>query len=82
MHYLTKWLNKMVRLLPVLIILQPGFALAQQMNRLTLDEANQLARDNYPALQQKGLIGQTASLSIENSNKGYLPQFIVSGQVT
>lgn len=82
MHYLTKWLNKMVRLLPVLIILQPGFALAQQMNRLTLDEANQLARDNYPALQQKGLIGQTASLSIENLNKGYLPQFTVSGQVT
>lgn len=82
MHYLTKWLNKMVRLLPVLIILQPGFALAQQMNRLTLDEANQLARDNYPALQQKGLIGQTASLSIENLNKGYLPQFTVSGQAT
>lgn len=82
MHYLTKWLNKMVRLLPVLIILQPGFALAQQMNRLTLDEANQLARDNYPALQQKGLIGQTASLSIENLDKGYLPQFTVSGQAT
>lgn len=82
MHYLTKWLNKMVRLLPVLIILQPGFAMGQQMNRLTLDEANQLARDNYPALQQKGLIGQTASLSIENLNKGYLPQFTVSGQAT
>lgn len=82
MHYLTKWLNKMVRLLPVLIILQPGFAMGQQMNRLTLDEANQLARDNYPALQQKGLIGQTASLSIENLDKGYLPQFTVSGQAT
>lgn len=48
--------------------------------QLTLDECQQLARENYPLLQKYDLIKQTAAYSIENINKDYLPQLSLSGQ--
>lgn len=53
-----------------------------QDNRLTLDQAYDLARQNYPAIKQKDLVHQTAALTIENLSKGYLPQLTISGQAT
>lgn len=50
--------------------------------QLTLDECQQLARENYPLLQKYDLIKQTAAYSIENINKGYLPQLSLSGQAS
>lgn len=50
--------------------------------QLTLDECQQLARENYPLLQKYNLIKQTAAYSIENINKGYLPQLSLSGQAS
>ncbi|MBO9201140.1 MULTISPECIES: TolC family protein [Niastella] len=55
---------------------------AQDNNRLTLEQAYDLARQNYPLIKQKDLVRQTATLTIENLNKGFLPQFTVSGQAT
>ncbi|MEO8862338.1 MAG: TolC family protein [Ginsengibacter sp.] len=82
MYYLTKWLNKMVKLVGLLMITFFTKAQAQVVTHLTLDEANSLARQNYPMLKQKDLIKQTSDINIANLNKGYLPQFTLSGQAT
>jgi outer membrane protein TolC len=41
-----------------------------------------LARRNYPLVKQKDLIRQTADISIENLDKGFLPQFSLNAQAT
>ncbi len=79
---LTKWLNKMVGMSGVVLFLAIPQLRAQDITHLTLGEANQMARENYPMLQQKGLIKQSADLTIANLNKGYLPQFTISGQAS
>jgi outer membrane protein TolC len=57
-------------------------AFAQDSTTLTLDKAYHLAQENYPLIRQKNLVRQTASLSIENISKGFLPQLNISGQAT
>ena len=49
---------------------------------LTLDQAYEMAKKNYPLTKQKDLIRQTSEISIESLNKGYLPQIVISGQAT
>lgn len=49
---------------------------------LTLQEAYDMARANYPLIKQKDLIRQTADISISNLQKGFLPQVNLSGQAT
>jgi len=80
---LTKWLNKMIKFCSLILALLPGLSLqAQDINRLTLQQAYDLARQNYPMIRQKDLVHQTASLTIENLSKGFLPQLNISGQAT
>jgi outer membrane protein TolC len=55
---------------------------AQDNSRLTLQQAYDLARQNYPFIKQKDLVRQTADLTIENLSKGFLPQLTISGQAT
>lgn len=50
--------------------------------KLTLDECYRLARENYPAIKKMDLIAQTSQFTLENANKGYLPQVSFSGQAT
>ena len=57
-------------------------ALSQPVTSLTLEEAQQRARDNYPSIQQKGLLAETRSINIKNLNRNYLPQLSVSGQAS
>lgn len=76
MHRLTKWL-KIWRWLALLVL--PSELLSQT---LTLDEANDLARKNYPLIRQQELIRKTADLHISNLAKGYLPQLSLNGQVS
>ena len=80
---LTKWLNLMIKfsLTIVMVLLVVGVQ-AQDNNRLTLQQAYDLARENYPAIKQKDLVRQTANLTIENLSKGFLPQLTISGQAT
>lgn len=73
---LTNWLNHLVR---VTLLISPCAVLAQD---LTLEETQQRARQNYPTIQQRGLIKQTADLTIQNLNKGYYPQLALNGQAT
>lgn len=55
-------------------------ATAQQS--LSLQQAYELAQKNYPLIKQRELVKQTTGLTIDNLNKGYLPQFALSGQAT
>jgi outer membrane protein TolC len=83
MQKLTKWLNNMVKGIPVLLALVvAGAATAQDSTTLTLEQAHALAQKNYPMIRQKDLVRRTASLHISNINKGFLPQVTISGQAT
>lgn len=64
------------------MLLIPGWLLAQPLQRFSLSEAYDLSQKNYPAVKQKDLVKQTVSISIENLQKGFLPQFSISGQAT
>ena len=66
----------------LLLLLLTGKTAIAQEPVLTLDKAYELSEKNYPVTRQTGLIEQSTSLSIENLNKGYLPQFSLSGQAT
>ena len=49
---------------------------------VTLEQVQAKARQQYPLIKQKDLIRQTKDISIENLNKGFLPQLSISGQAT
>ena len=60
-----------------------GFnALGQVPAHLSITEAYQLARKNYPLIKQKDLITKTKEYAVSNAAKGYLPAFSVNGQAT
>lgn len=79
---LTKWLNPVIKHCLNITVLLLAIGVQAQDNRLTLNQAYDLARQNYPAIKQKNLVHQTAALTIENLSKGYLPQLTISGQAT
>lgn len=80
---LTKWLNKVVKTFMSLILpLFPLVLTAQQNQALSLEEAFQLAKQNYPLIHQKDLIQQSEKLSLQNLNSNFLPQLSLSGQAT
>lgn len=54
----------------------------QTIQSLTLEEAYELSQKNYPVVKQKQLIKQTEAISIENLQKGFLPQINLSAQAT
>jgi len=62
------------------ILLLSGGAVSAQT--VTLEQVNQKARDHYPLIKQKDLVRQTKEITVENLNKGYLPQLSLSGQAT
>jgi outer membrane protein TolC len=68
--------------LTITILLLAVGVQAQDNSRLTLQQAYDLARQNYPLIKQKGLVRQTANLTIENLRKGFLPQLNITGQAT
>jgi len=72
----------MKRLLLLLLIAFSLFASAQPLQQLSLTTAWELVQKNYPAVKQKDLVRQTAGISVENLQKGFLPQFSISGQAT
>jgi outer membrane protein TolC len=83
MAALTKWLNKMVKTGTSLILpLFPLLLSAQENKPLLLEEAFNLAQQNYPLIQQKNLIKQSEKLSLQNLNTNFLPQLMLSGQAT
>ena len=59
------------------LMLLPAFAMAQ-----TLEECQRAAERNYPLIKQYGLIEKTTKLTVENIQKGWLPQVSASAQAT
>ena len=55
---------------------------AQGTGNITIDEAYQLARTNYPLIRQQDLIKKTGMYTVENAGKGYLPALSFYGQAT
>lgn len=68
----------MKRLLFLFVVL-PILSFAQTV---TLEQMQAKARQQYPLIKQKDLIRQTKDITIENLNKGFLPQVTLSGQAT
>jgi outer membrane protein TolC len=69
----------------IVLIILTGWcisAVAQPLHQLSLATAYELSQKNYPAVKQKDLVRQTAGISVENLQKGFLPQFSLSGQAT
>jgi outer membrane protein TolC len=53
-----------------------------QEKQLTINEAYTLAEQNYPLTKQRELISKTTEYTIDNIQKGYLPQVTLIGQAT
>lgn len=83
MQKLTVWLrNFSLQIFIIICLLLPVFNLYAQQTHLTIDEAYQLAKKNYPLIKQRDLISKTKEYSVDNAAKGYLPVFSVNGQAT
>lgn len=84
MSKLTIWLSMRITIILIIILsVFPGKMInAQQSKNLSIEEAYQLARDNYPLIKQRGLITKAKEYSVSNAAKGYLPVFSVNGQAT
>ena len=67
------------KLLTILSAILPLSALSQS---ISLDECRSLARDNYPAIKQYGLIEQVKQINVANADKAWLPQVGVSAGAT
>ena len=70
---LTIWLNKLVK--KSFIVGSIFFACIDapaQTNQISLEEAYQLSRQNYPVIRQKELIRLTEHLNLKNINSAYL----------
>jgi len=64
-----------------LLLLQLS-ATAQKQSSLSLAQACEMARQNYPLVKQRDLVSQTAGINIENLQKGFMPQLNISGQAS
>ena len=82
MPQLTIWLDKLAQRLLVVGIILTSIDAKPQTNQLTLEEAYQSSRQNYPSIRQKDLIRQMESLSLQNINSAYLPQVSFNGQAS
>ncbi|MES2454648.1 MAG: TolC family protein [Bacteroidota bacterium] len=53
---------------------------AQNPGQIELSESYRLAEQNYPLTRQRELISKTAEFSVQNLQKGYLPQIFINAQ--
>lgn len=57
-------------------------ARAQDSTVLTLEQSQQMARENYPLLRQKQVLDSILQLQVRNTNTAYLPEAELNGQAT
>lgn len=53
-----------------------------QTSSLSIDSCYAMAKRNFPLIKQYALIEKSREYSIDNANKGYLPQLSINGQAT
>ena len=51
----------------------------QPERRITIEECQQWAMDNYPAIRQHGLLEQSREYTLSNISRVYMPEFSFSG---
>lgn len=64
------------------LLLMVATAIGATAQTLTLGECEQRARANYPVAKQMGLVDLTASYTVDNIAKQWLPQVSLSGNFT
>lgn len=69
--------NEYMKKLLFLIMLLP-----MMVNAQTLEECQKAAENNYPQIRQYDLISKTTDLTIDNIQKGWLPQISATAQAT
>jgi len=57
-------------------------SVVKSQDELNLDSCYVYAKRNYPLIKQQELILKTASYTLDNATKGYLPQLSINGQAT
>jgi outer membrane protein TolC len=82
MYGLTKWRNKIVKQLACFTVITLPFSTSAQDQTISLQQAFQLAEQNYPMIHQKDLIKESERLSLQNLNSNFLPQVTINGQAT
>ncbi len=70
---------KLILLLAIFVGMNAIYATAQS---ITIDECQEKAAANYPAIAQYDVIEQTKNYNIANANKAYLPQGSLNAQGT
>lgn len=58
------------------------FGAAGVAQPFTLQDAENRARKGYPLIKQQGLLEKTATLTVNNLAKGYVPQLMLGGQAS
>lgn len=80
MKYIT---NKLRRLIFIMLTISATyFPFMADAGTFTLDECQQMARDNYPLIKQYDLIRQTTDYNVSNIAKGWLPHISAVAQAT
>lgn len=51
-------------------------------NKITLEQCQQQARENYPMIKQYDLLSKSEEYTLANISKTYLPQFSINGQAS
>lgn len=72
--------NMTTLLLSLVLIMANPFQANSQT--LTLEQCQDMARENYPLINQLELIQLSRDYSVENAGKGNLPQISINGQAT
>lgn len=57
-------------------------AMAFAQSTLTIEQCQQMAKENYPLIKRYGLIERSKEYNLSNAGKGYLPQFSLSGKAS
>ncbi len=73
--------DKLSRIIPFLLVMV-CFAVTGWAQPFTLQDAESRARKGYPLIRQQGLFEKTATLTVGNLAKGYVPQLTVGGQAS
>lgn len=78
-----KFIPIMKRLFIILIfIATQHWGIAQTPSTISLGQCYQLAKQNYPLINQYELVSKSASYAMENASKAWMPQVSVNAQAT
>lgn len=82
MRSLANWLPLWGKTITGCLLLMATSSHAQELTRLTLQEAWTSAETNFPFVKQRNLLRQTEALTIRNLDAASFPQLVINGQAT